>query len=502
MTAFYSNYILEQQTVKSISVGFIVLVGVVLVKKVFQRKKYKLPPGPLPLPIVGNLLQIFRVKKRFHEHLLDISKQYGPVIWMKIGGWNTVFLNDINVIREALMKDYDFAGRPKFPSAMRITKGKDILFGDVSDVWKFHRKLAHSSIRSYASGKKLDDLVNRVVQNCCDLMLQEKKPFEMHTFCGLFVFNWLFGIIFGKEKDVKDPDFVNLKDLTQEALDAFASGSTADIFPVLDYLSFGENKLDKTINKLCRVLEREMNEHLETFDENNLRDIMDYMICAQKQVNLEERKELLSDEHVKMICFDMFGAGVDTVLSSLHWYFGLIIQHQNVQEKLHKEIDEKLGSLSPSIESRSKLVYTEASIMEQLRYGTLALLGVPLSTIRDTTVGGYDIPKDTMVLINIGGLHENNELWGDAENYRPERFIADDGTLIEKPRHFMPFGIGKRNCLGEVLAKNTLGTAIPAFLQRLNFLPPEDGQPFVAKNLGSSLANLCEKYKCRVEERH
>lgn len=107
-----------------------------------------------------------------------------------------------------------------------------------------------------------------------------------------------------------------------------------------------------------------------------------------------------------------------------------------------------------------------------------------------------------MVILNIGGLHSNNKYWGDAENFRPERFINKEGKIGEKPRHYMPFGIGKRNCLGEVLARNTLAIAIPAFLQRLNFLPPKDGQPFVAKSTNSSLANLCEKYECRVQERH
>lgn len=124
-----------------------------------------------------------------------------------------------------------------------------------------------------------------------------------------------------------------------------------------------------------------------SFDVDNLRDIMDHMIHAQKQVNLEDRKETLSDEHIKFICFDMFGAGIDTVLSSLHWFFGLVIQHQNVQDKIQEEIDKTLGNLLPSIESRSKLIYTEAAIMEQLRYGTLALLGVPLATTCDTTLG-------------------------------------------------------------------------------------------------------------------
>lgn len=151
--------------------------------------------------------------------------------------------------------------------AMRITQGKDILFGEVSDIWKFHRKLAHSSIRNYASGKRLENIVNRVVQNCSDLMLKEKKPLCMHTYCGLFVFNWLFAILFGKEKNIDDPEFLSLKDLTQEALEAFGSGSMSDIFPSLSYFGL-EGKFENIVGNLFKMIEREMKEHLETFDES------------------------------------------------------------------------------------------------------------------------------------------------------------------------------------------------------------------------------------------
>ena len=96
--------------------------------------------------------------------------------------------------------------------------------------------------------------------------------------------------------------------------------------------------------------------------------------------------------------------------------------------------------------------------------------------------GGYRIPKNTVILANLRDAHHNKEYWGDPEVFRPERFIDESGNKIIKHEAFMPFSAGKRACLGESLAKDTLFLFFTYLLQKFRIekepnVPPLSLEP-------------------------
>nr|XP_045612751.1 methyl farnesoate epoxidase-like [Procambarus clarkii] len=116
-----------------------------------------------------------------------------------------------------------------------------------------------------------------------------------------------------------------------------------------------------------------------------------------------------------------------------------------------------------------KLVYTEATLMETFRFRGAAPLTVPHKALRDTTLQGHRIPAGTMMMNNLYSIHMDPGYWGDPETFRPERFINADGSLRREER-LIPFGKGRRVCLGESLARMTTFLLFTALLQHFTFV--------------------------------
>jgi cytochrome P450 len=141
---------------------------------------------------------------------------------------------------------------------------------------------------------------------------------------------------------------------------------------------------------------------------------------------------------------DMFVAGTETTSTALRWALLFFLHFPHVQDKCYAEIRDVIGSRTPSMRDRPSLTYLEATIMETLRFADIVPLNVPHGLASDVTFRGYVIPKDAMVFPCLSSVLKDPDVWGDPENFRPERFIDPDGKLT-KPEQFIPFGIGKHS---------------------------------------------------------
>nr|CAD7449356.1 unnamed protein product [Timema bartmani] len=119
--------------------------------------------------------------------------------------------------------------------------------------------------------------------------------------------------------------------------------------------------------------------------------------------------------------------------------------------------------------------YTDATINEILRFANVAPLAVPHSVLisdKDVTFRGYNIPQGTRIIINLFDIHMDRKYWGDPDNFRPERFIESSGT-VRKDEALLPFGQGKRSCVGESLARTNLFITFTSLLQNFALRLPE-----------------------------
>ena len=93
---------------------------------------------------------------------------------------------------------------------------------------------------------------------------------------------------------------------------------------------------------------------------------------------------------------------------------------------------------------------------------------------KDVSVDGYDIPKNSLALANLWGFMKDPDHWEDPDMFRPERFLekTEAGLKVAKKERFVPFGIGRRICMGESLAKDTLFIFITTLIKHLKFENP------------------------------
>ena len=155
-------------------------------------------------------------------------------------------------------------------------------------------------------------------------------------------------------------------------------------------------------------------------------------------------------------------AGTDTSAVTLEWAMSNLLNHPNVLKKAREEVDNQIGQEKLIEESDiSKLHYLQSIISETFRLNPAAPLLVPHMSSADCTIGGYDVPRGTMLLVNAWAIHRDPKVWDDATSFKPERFENGNGETYK----LIPFGIGRRTCPGAGLAQRTVSLTLGSLIQ-------------------------------------
>ncbi|EYC21510.1 hypothetical protein Y032_0019g3867 [Ancylostoma ceylanicum] len=176
----------------------------------------------------------------------------------------------------------------------------------------------------------------------------------------------------------------------------------------------------------------------------------------------------LDYDNLLNVCMDFFLAGMETTTTTLRWGTLILAEHIDIQEKIREEIFSVLGADGrPSTSLRNRLPYTNAAIQEIQRYANIIPLNVIHRTVKDTSVESIPIPGDTLVIGHIQHVMAHSPVYKDANEFRPERFLMEDGITPNKEavEQLCPFSVGKRQCAGEGLAKVELFIGLITLLQ-------------------------------------
>ncbi|KAH0874970.1 hypothetical protein HID58_072332 [Brassica napus] len=157
----------------------------------------------------------------------------------------------------------------------------------------------------------------------------------------------------------------------------------------------------------------------------------------------------------------------DITIKGLMMAMTNLLKHPQVLEKARLEIDEKIGEDRLIDEpDLAELPYLQNVVSETFRLFPVAPLLVPRTPTKDMKIGGYDVPRDTIVLVNAWAIHRDPKLWDDPERFVPER-CNNVGGSENYANKLMPFGNGRRICpgagLGQRIVTQALGSLIQCF---------------------------------------
>ena len=444
----------------SLAIGLLVAVVFQLFK--FYSKVNSLPRGPFPLPVLGNILE-FRNKgeRLIHEVIGGLGEHFGPIFTFWTGPTPQVIILDAKLAKEALTK-VEFAGRPSLGQFAEVSFGKDstdIVFADFGREWEVLRKVAHSAVRKFAVNEKLPSIVDSQVKNFLREIKQQNgdEPFDPAEYLTFLMMSLLATSAFGREFTMSDSDFQSLSRAQKLQSENNNRGMLILFLPFLKYVFRKEYaNIFEIVNSQRGFATRQYREHLASYTEGVIRDFMDAMICAKREAEVEDSNDskYLKDQNIVNSVLDLFSAGSDTTKLTLWWSLLFFAEYPEYQRKIRQEVEDALGSDDvPTLEHRPQCNLLQAFIFEVMRIRPIIPLGVPHKTIADTEIAGHKIKKNVNVLMSIGSCLMDKETWGDPQVFRPERFLDANNKFNPKPNYFfVPFGGGRRVCLGEKLA--------------------------------------------------
>jgi cytochrome P450 len=198
-------------------------------------------------------------------------------------------------------------------------------------------------------------------------------------------------------------------------------------------------------------------------------DMLDLLIAAR------DEEDTLSSQELRDQIVTFLVAGHETVASSLTWTWWLLAANIDKQQAVQKEVDEVLQGATPTIKDVANLPFTKAVVDEALRIYPPGWV-VSRRSLGPDTLGGYEIPKDAVIIVSPWATHRHPAAWQDGMKFEPARFLPDAPTPAKGT--YLPFGIGPRQCIGKDFALLESVLLIAQVMQKYR-LEPATGTPKV-----------------------
>ncbi|XP_059095755.1 cytochrome P450 2B4-like isoform X2 [Tigriopus californicus] len=446
-------------------------------------KGQQLPPGPnWSLPLIGHL---YLFQSNPIDTFMEMAKTLGGVFMFDFGPKTSVILLDPVLIDQAMKMDA-LPSRPlKEMESQALIRGErnpdgslpGIAFADGTS-WKDQRKFAFTQLISMGFGRNVD--IEEVIRLECDAMVQKLKesskegtvPFVIDTnsFIGNAL-NVVWHFVSGNPVRMSDELLLSAKDFMRSQKPGFLS--TLQLYsPLLMRLTtlLGQKNMLSSRRDVDVKINEEIDNHKRSFDPNLVRDFIDaYLKKIQDTTDpTSSFHEQRGEVNMRNSMFDLFIAGMDTTATTLSWGLIYMMKWPEIQVKVRNEIARVIGNATPSLNHRSKTPYVEATLLEIQRLACIVPWG-PRATLEDVQLGPYIIPKNTHVLYIIQNLTHNSSFFPDPYHFNPERFLSDDGTKFIRDERVATFGLGKRKCPGENMARMELYLFFVTLMKNFEF---------------------------------
>jgi cytochrome P450 len=429
------------------------------------------PPGPqinLALAVIG---QMFPSRFPFDSLAfgLDIARQFGDIAHYQVGPLHVYQLTHPDFARQILVEEPEKYYKARLiKQAFAPFAGQGLLTSDGA-LWRQQRRLMqpafhHGQLSSY--GAVMVRRARSMLDGFHDGEVVEVQE-EMARLTLAIVVETLFGADVTREaKEVGG--------LMIAVLDA-ANDRINSVLRLPSWVPTPRNLREK------RALRR-LDELFDTFiaahrtAREKPADLLSVLLAATD----EESGIGMSDKQLRDEMMTLFLAGHETTAMALTWTCYLLSQHPEVEKKLVDEVSRALQGRAPTVADLSQLPYTEMVVRESMRLYPPAP-GFAREPIEDVSIGGYVVPRGSLISVNTYAMHRDRRFFDDPERFDPERFAAGWEEHIGRYA-FLPFGGGPRVCIGNGFAMMEARLILATVVQRWH-LSLEPGQEIVPAQL-------------------
>ncbi|XP_068450959.1 1,25-dihydroxyvitamin D(3) 24-hydroxylase, mitochondrial [Clinocottus analis] len=417
-------------------------------------------PGPTNWPIVGSLVQLIRKGglARQHEAVVDYHKQFGKIFRMKLGTFESVHIGAPCLLEALYRKEGNYPQRLEIKPWTAYRDMRDEAYGlliQEGKDWQRVRSAFQQKLMKPTEVVKLDGKINEVlldfvgrigkinVSGKIDDLYFELNKWSFETIC-LVLYDKRFGLL--------------QEEVNEEAMNFITAVKT--IMSTFGFMMVTPVKLHKKLNtKMWRNHTAAWDRIFSTakvyidkrLTKNDVRDPDDLIGDILHQSSLSKKELYAAITELQI-------GGVETTANSMLWVIFNLSRNPDAQRKLLEEIKEVVPpGQDPCGEHIKSMPYLKACLKESMRLSP----SVPFTSRtldKDTVLGDYAIPKGTVVMINSNALGSNEEFFDDSKRFKPERWLRKNNTI--NPFTYVPFGIGKRMCIGRRLAELQLQLAM------------------------------------------
>ncbi len=366
-----------------------------------------------------------------------------------------------------------------------LLSNTDIVFSSDSPKWHYMKKQVMAAMKQHGDGLK--NLENKTLF-CGNQMLKiieqyKGKSFEPGPLIHMAVAHIMLILVFGQGSKGDASEFIEAEKNMEEVLRPVGAGLILDIVPFLRYFIPSVNRAYRQLINVADSTKLFHYKHISArrklYDHPNVEVFIDHFIRLNIMNQEDDAAKNITETDICSMGKDMFGAGMATTSKTMVMMLAILVNHPEIQDTTYREIDDEIGRRQPKMEDKLSMPYTQALILETLRYHSVLPFAVPHRAKCDSDLQGYHVPAGTIVFPNLWALHHDERYWKSPWEFNPNRWL-EDGKILPpdhvKKQRLLAFGCGKRQCPGEVFARNRLFILTTLMLQKFKFIPAQ-GHP-------------------------
>ncbi|XP_047322157.1 cytochrome P450 76T24-like [Impatiens glandulifera] len=432
-----------------------------------RRPASRLPPGPYPFPVIGNILSL---GSNPHHSLTSLSKIHGPVMSLKLGNLTTIVVSTPETAQKILHKNDRICSGRHVPDISRILDHNkySVVFISATTQWRTLRKISKEHIFSQPQMdakqgmrlKKVEELV---------AFVRRSSVVKIGDAAFTTTLNFLSDMFFSMNLAHYDSNLSReFKDHIGIALEIVGTPNLADYFSIFRFVDVQglRRRARFHLTRLFSIFEKIIQHRIESKETKN--DLLDVLLNLSQEIG-----STLTINDITHLILDLFIAGTDTTSSVVEWAMTELLRDPDKLKKAQTELREFAGNELIIIEESdfSKLPYIQSVVKETLRLHPPAPFLIPHKAEAEFEIDVDDekylfrVPKNAQVLVNVWAIGRDPKVWEDPLVFMPERFfMKSEIDLKGRDFRLIPFGSGRRICPGMVLGDKMVHLLLTSLL--------------------------------------